>query len=213
MRIWITHVCSRFVDVQEASRSEITSLDAGLRMDGLPAHQFRECVLETLSSKPANGHLERHKRERVIQSHSHCDNCVFEPIDNVPPNIPNSSHSTQLYLFADNAAVIQMINKGRSANLRHVTRTHRVNLDCLFERVSLDHAILIKHVRTNDQLADILTKDMFTTMQWHSLLHLWQIRQQCESNEVRSFSRKPFSCSALAKPPSNVSGDYTNREC
>ena len=40
---------------------------------------------------------------------------------------------------------------------------------------------------------------MFTTMQRHSLLTVWQIRRPCESNEVRCSSRKPFSCSALAK--------------
>ena len=41
---------------------------------------------------------------------------------------------TQLYLFDDNVASIQMINKGRSPNLRHVTRTLRVDLDWQFER-------------------------------------------------------------------------------
>ena len=45
MRVWSTHVCSSFVDVQDAKRSfsctsaefAFISLDAGLRMDGLPA--------------------------------------------------------------------------------------------------------------------------------------------------------------------------------
>ena len=35
--------------------SEIVSLDAGSRWDGLPVLQFWECVLETLSSKLAKG--------------------------------------------------------------------------------------------------------------------------------------------------------------
>ena len=39
----------------------------------------------------------------------------------------------------------------------NVARTHRVDLEWLFERVNLDHCILIKYVRTTDQLADILT--------------------------------------------------------
>ena len=43
-------------------------------MDGLPAVRFWERLLETLSSKPAKGNLERHTRERVILSHSHSDN-------------------------------------------------------------------------------------------------------------------------------------------
>ena len=143
--VGITHVCSNFIDVQEPSRSshsnaeaEIISLDAILRVDGLPALQFWECVLETLSSKPSKGNLERRKRERVIRSQPHSDKCVFDSIDHVPPTIPNSSHPTQLYSFENDAAVIQMINKRRSANLRYVTRTHRVDLDWMLDRVNLD---------------------------------------------------------------------------
>ena len=68
-----------------------------------------------------------------------------------------------------------------------------------FERANLDHSIWIKYVRTRDKLADILTKRMFTTMQWHCWLTWWLIRRPCASNDVRSFSRKPLCCSALAK--------------
>ena len=64
MRIRITRVCSNDMDVQEAIRvshssvkSEIISLDAGFRIDGLPALQFLERVLETVSKKPAKGIL------------------------------------------------------------------------------------------------------------------------------------------------------------
>ena len=53
-----------------------------------------------------------------------------------------------------------MIIKGRSPNLRHVPRTHRVDLDWLFERVSLDPGVLIKYVGTKEQLGDILTKKL-----------------------------------------------------
>ena len=47
-------MCQKQTAVSHGSaESEIVSLDAGLRMDGLPALQFRECVLETFLSKPA----------------------------------------------------------------------------------------------------------------------------------------------------------------
>ena len=148
---WTTHVRSSFMDVQEANRSshsgaesEIASIYSG------SALQIFECVLETLSCETAKGNFERPKRDRVIPSHSHPCNCAFETIDNVPHNIPNNSHSTHLLIFQDNAAVIQ----GRSPNLRHVTRTHRVDLDWLFDRVNLDPSILIKNVRTNDCNSD-----------------------------------------------------------
>ena len=43
-----------------------------------------------------------------------------------------------LYVFEDNEAVIKMIMKGRSPTMRHVSRTHRVALDWLFDRINLD---------------------------------------------------------------------------
>ena len=139
---------TRLFSFRGCARSKPQFLTAvpSLKLCHLP--QFCECVLETLSSRSAVRNLEGRKRERFTPSHSLSDNCVFECIDHVQPNIPNSSHSTQLYIIEDNAAMIQMINKGRSSNLRHVTRTHRVDLDCLFGRVSLDHFILSKFVRT-----------------------------------------------------------------
>ena len=123
----------------------------------IPALQFEECVLETSSIKPAQGDFERHTRERVTPSHSHSDNCAFESIDHVPPNIHNISHSTQLYLFEDDAAVIQLINKKQSPNSKHVTKTHRVDLTWLFERANCDRSCLLKYVQTTDQTSNILT--------------------------------------------------------
>ena len=40
---------------------------------------------------------------------------------------------------------------------------------------------------------------LFTTLQWNSLLFLSPTTRPLESNDVRSFSRKPFSCSAFGK--------------
>ena len=57
-----------------------------------------------------------------------------------------------------------------------------------------------KYLRTDGRLADVLTKGMVTTMQWHSVLTLWQLRRPYESSDVRSFSREPFFCTASAKP-------------
>ena len=60
--------------------------------------------------------------------------------------------------------------------------------------------MLIMYVCTNDQLADILTKEYSPRCNDISLLSLWQIRRPYETCDVRSFSRKPFSCSGLEKP-------------
>ena len=65
-----------------------------------------------------------------------------------------------------------MTIKGRSPTMRHVSRTHRVALDWLFDRSTLDPKIQIKYIDTKNQLADILTKGNFTRDEWNHLLHL-----------------------------------------
>ena len=68
-----------------------------------------------------------------------------------------------------------MIIKGRSPTMRHVSRTHRVAFDWLFDRINLDPKIQIKYVDTKNQLADILTKGNFTRDEWNNLLHLFNV--------------------------------------
>ena len=85
----------------------------------------------------------------------------------------SSRSGAVLYIFEDNEAVIKMIIKGRSPTTRHVSRTHRVALDWLFDRINLNPKIQSKHVDTNNQLADILTKGNFTRDEWNHLLRLF----------------------------------------
>ena len=65
---------------------------------------------------------------------------------------------------------------GRSPTMRHVSRTHRVALDWLFDRINLDSKIRIKYIDTKNQLADILTKGNFTRDEWNHLFNLLNIR-------------------------------------
>ena len=83
----------------------------------------------------------------------------------------------------DSDAVVKMCIKGRSLNLRHVSRTHRVDLDWLFERILQDPAISIKYVNTKQQLADIFTKGSFTEATWKVLCALVQIWETKGSKE------------------------------
>ena len=66
-----------------------------------------------------------------------------------------------------------MMIKGRSPTMRHVSRTHRVALDWLFDRINLDSKIPIRYIDTKHQLADILTKGNFTRDEWNTILHLF----------------------------------------
>ena len=94
---------------------------------------------------------------------------ALNDIDCVPSNVQSSHQEALLYVFEDNEAVIQTIIKGRSLTMRHVSRTHRVTLDWLFDRLNLDPKIQIKYIDTKNQLADILTKGNFTRDEWNHL--------------------------------------------
>ena len=83
-------------------------------------------------------------------------------VDYVTTNANSFQRKAQLYTFEDNEAVIKMIIKVRCPTKRHVSRTHRVALDWLFDRINLDPKIQIKYVDTKNQLADMLTKGSFT---------------------------------------------------
>ena len=90
-------------------------------------------------------------------------------VDLVPSNVQFSHQGALLYEFEDNDAVIKMIIKGRSPTMRHVSRSHRVALDWLLDRINLDTNIQIKFFDTKNQLEDMLTKGTFTRDEWNHL--------------------------------------------
>ena len=59
--------------------------------------------------------------------------------------------------------------------MRHVSKTHRVALDWLFDRINLDPKIQIKYIDTKNQFADMLAKGNFTRDEWNHLLCLFNI--------------------------------------
>ena len=73
---------------------------------------------------------------------------VLNDVECVPSKVQSSHQEALLCVFEDNEAVIKMILKGRSLTMRHVSRTHRVTLDWLFDRVKLDTTIQIKYMDT-----------------------------------------------------------------
>ena len=70
--------------------------------------------------------------------------------------------------------MIKMVIKGRSPT-RHVSRTHRVALDWLFDNINVESKDQIKYIDNKNQLVDILTKESFTRDEWNNLLHLFNI--------------------------------------
>ena len=153
----ISWMCKKQTAVSHSStESEIISLDTGLRLDGLPALELWDLIVSVL------GHVSRVSDTSGQPDKSQKKIDVMKDIDSVPSNVQSARHEALLYVFEDNEAVIKMIIKGRSPTMRHVSRTHRVALDWLFDRINLDSKIQIKYIDSKNQLADILTKRNFT---------------------------------------------------
>ena len=111
-------------------------------------------------------------------------------VDFISSSVNSSRKEALLYIFEDNEAVIKMIIKGRSSTMRHVSRTHRVALDWLFDRINLDPKIQIRCIDTKIQLADILTKGNFTRDEWNHLLCLFNISHFSSINSLEAMSKR-----------------------
>lgn len=88
---------------------------------------------------------------------------------------PNPEGRATLNLLEDNEADIKMTIKRRSPALRHVVRTHRVNLDLMFEFVDGSPSFWLRIVRTSDQMADLLNKGQFTAEPFAHICNFAQV--------------------------------------
>ena len=100
-------------------------MDAGLRLDGIPALDLWE--LNILVHGNTTQNHDRTVQPVVGSNTSHAPNQqsrgmfnVSNNVDRVPSNVQFSHQEALLYVFEDNEAVIKMIMKGRSPTMRHV---------------------------------------------------------------------------------------------
>ena len=211
-------MCKKQTAVSHSStESEIISLDTGLRLDGMRALELWDLIVSVFgnisrvsdrSGKPESDDHKHHK------SHNKID--VMKDIDAVPSNVQSARQGALLYVFEDNEAVIKMLIKGSSPRMRHVSRTHRVALDWLFDRIYPDPKNQIKYIDTKNQLADILTKGNFTRDEWNHLFNISHFsstvcsdtmakRSQEDSGEERVTAKSRPMMSLIAMAPSNLS--------
>ena len=78
-----------------------------------------------------------------------------------------------LECMEDNQATILVVRKGYSPKLRHITRTHKVNLASLAEQFE-DENILLSYVSTDKQAADVFTKAL-EPQKWGAALEMLNI--------------------------------------
>ena len=97
----------------------------------------------------------------------------MKDIDAVPSNVQSARQEALLYVSEDNEAVIKMIIKGRSPTMRHVSITHRVALDWLFDRINLQGNLMPKRY-----LHGPLTWKVMQRNVWKDIANL-RIKQLC----------------------------------
>ena len=205
----ISWLCKKQTSVSHSStEAETISLDGGLRMDGIPTLTLWDLVIEIFHSAPSK--IQQPKEElrgdpsAVVKPNMHNliqlkhTNVIPTNIDHIPSNTTHSGPSAMLYVFEHNEAVMKMIIKGRSPTMRHVSRTHRVALDWLFDKTNWDPKIQIRYIDTKHQLADILTKRNFTRDEWNNLLQLFNISHFSSLRCTKNFSLI-CGCSTMAK--------------
>ena len=100
---------------------------------------------------------------------------------------------TCLIIAEDNEAVIKLVKKARSMALRHLPRTHRIDLHWLFE-VCSHPRVMMRYVNTKQQAADLMTKSLNNPGVWSHLLDIAQIRPGLEKASSTLMSM-------LAMPP------------
>ena len=119
-----------------STESEIISWDSGLRLDGLPALELWDLIVSDFGSVIQTSDRTERPENDVHKNHkSHNKIDAMKDIDAVPSNVQSACQEALLYVFE---GVIKMIIKGRSPTMRHVSRTHRVALDWLFDQIKLD---------------------------------------------------------------------------
>ena len=82
-------------------------MDAGLRMDGIPAVELWDLVIDVL-------HPTKQKKRLTSEG------MTLEEIHHVSPNAKQFRHTALLYIFEDSEAVIKMIVEGRGPTMRQV---------------------------------------------------------------------------------------------
>ena len=216
----ISWMCKKQISVSHSStESEIISLDAGLRMDGIPALDLWDLIVTVFHGNThQNDQVRGDPYESPTRKEIHGKIDDLNNVDFISSNVNSSRQKALLDIFEDNEALIKMITKGRSPTMRHVSRTHRVALDWLFDRINLDPKIQIKYIDTKNQLADILTMGNFTRDEWNHLLCLFTISHFSSINSLEAMSKITQEdageerVAAKSKPMMNLVSRYSVRD-
>ena len=154
----ISLMCKKQTSVSHSStESEIIFLDAGVRMDGIPALDLWNLAVEGLHSfsnqpEKSNYNVQRNLLHDKTSKNKPRTKLRLQfrttTLNNATSimflsNVKSSQSGARPYIFEDHEPVFKMIIKGRSPTMRHVSRSDSVALDWLFDRINLGTKIRI----------------------------------------------------------------------
>jgi hypothetical protein len=82
----------------------------------------------------------------------------------------------QATLLEDNQATLQILRSGKNPALRHISRTHRVNMAWISDVFRKCDQMGIKYCSTSEQAADIMTKGFTNPITWNRAISLIGLR-------------------------------------
>ena len=78
--------------------------------------------------------------------------------------------STKSVLQENNQATIQILKIQKNPTLRHLNRTHRVNVSWLCEVFRILMEVELKYWKTDEMAADLFTKAFTNPIKWNAAL-------------------------------------------
>ena len=82
-----------------------------------------------------------------------------------------------LKIHEDNSAVLAIISKGYSPQLRHLSKTHRINVASTCDVINDSTDVDASYIDTNSQRADIMTKGL-SNQKWLRALELLKFARE-----------------------------------
>jgi hypothetical protein len=165
--------CKKQTCVSHSStESEIVAAEQCIRTEGLQALAFWELVTELLGTQPA----QPAETQKVVPKSIEADPypAQFDPGKYFAYTM-KPRQTTVLLVAEDNEVVIKIVKKARSMALRHLPRTHRIDVQWLFE-VCSNPRVRMLYVNTKQQIADLMTKSLNNPQIWEHLLDIAQLR-------------------------------------
>ena len=163
MRIWITNICSIFLDVHKANSRVSHQCRIGNNVFGRRLENRRYTSIAIFGTVFQN-HFRIPMPGEALRAQSGSVILILIPLVTCPL-IWLTTFQATCQRVPSQALLVRSQRSSHTYDLRHVSRTHRVDVDWPFKRINLVSSIPIGYVRSTKKLVHILAKHAFTTIQ------------------------------------------------